>query len=71
MTRIDGNIRDGGGRREDILLTYSPSFHFLLFLSFLFFFSFSSSSSSSSSSFCNKFFFFAKILQNFKRINTK
>ena len=38
MIRIDGNGRDGGGRREDILLTYSPSFHFFLFLSFSFFF---------------------------------
>ena len=35
MIRIDGNGRDGGGRREDIPLTYSPSFHlFSLFLSF-------------------------------------
>ena len=28
MVGIDGNGRDGGGRREDIPLTYSPSFHF-------------------------------------------
>ena len=36
MVRIDGNGRDGGGRREYIPLTYSPSFHFYfsLFLSF-------------------------------------
>ena len=39
MVRIDGNGRDGGGRREDIPLTYFPSFHFFLFLSFSFFFS--------------------------------
>ena len=40
MVRIDGNGRDDDGRREDIPLTYSPSFHFFLFLSFSFFFSF-------------------------------
>ena len=31
MVEIDGNGRDGGGRREDIPLTYSPSFHFFYF----------------------------------------
>ena len=40
MVRIYGNGRDGGGKREHIPLTYSPSFHFFLFLSFSFFFSF-------------------------------
>ena len=34
MVRIDENGRDGGGRREDIPLNFSPSFHFFLFLSF-------------------------------------
>ena len=34
--RIDGNGRDGCGRREDIPLTYSPSFHFFYFSLFLF-----------------------------------
>ena len=33
--RIDGNGRDGGERREDIPLTYSPSFHFFYFSLFL------------------------------------
>ena len=65
MIGIDGNGRDGGGRREDIPLTYSPSFHFFyfsLFLSFspsfflAFFFSFS------------LLFCFCNILQNFKRV---
>ena len=37
MVGIDGNGRDGGGRREDIPLTYSPSFHFLYFSLFLYF----------------------------------
>ena len=57
MVEIDGNGRDGGGRREDIPLTYSPSFHFFYFslspsfflasfFSFLFFFV----------CFCNYFF---------------
>ena len=41
MVRIDGNGRDGGGSRQDIPLTYSPSFHFL-FLSFSFCFLFPS-----------------------------
>ena len=40
MIRIDGSDRDNGGRREDIPLTYSPSFHFFLFIYFSFFFSF-------------------------------
>ena len=31
MVGIDGNGRDGGARREDIPLTYSPSFHFFYF----------------------------------------
>ena len=35
MVGIDGNGRDGGGRREDIPLTYSPSFHFFYFSLFL------------------------------------
>ena len=35
MVEIDGNGRDGGGRREDIPLTYSPSFHFFCFSLFL------------------------------------
>ena len=35
MVEIDGNGRDGGGRREDIPLTYSPSFHFFYFSLFL------------------------------------
>ena len=33
MIGIDGSVGDGDGRREDILLTYSPSYHFFLFLS--------------------------------------
>ena len=40
MVGIDGNGRDGGGRREDIPLTYSPSFHFFISL-FLFLLPFS------------------------------
>ena len=36
MVGIDGNGRDGGGRREDIPLTYSPSFHFFYFSLFIF-----------------------------------
>ena len=35
MVGIDGNARDGGGRREDIPLTYSPSFHFFYFSIFI------------------------------------
>ena len=35
MVGINGNGRDGGGRREDIPLTYSPSFHFFYFSLFL------------------------------------
>ena len=35
MVGINGNRRDGGGRREDIPLTYSPSFHFFYFSLFL------------------------------------
>ena len=31
MVVIDENGRDGGGRREDVPLTYSPSFHFFYF----------------------------------------
>ena len=41
MVGIDGNGRDGGGRREDIPLTYSPSFHFFSFSLFLSFSPFS------------------------------
>ena len=39
MIGIDGSGRDGGGRIEDIPLTYSPSFHFffLFLLPFSFF----------------------------------
>ena len=36
MVGIDGNGRDGGGRREDIPLTYSPSVHFFYFSLVLF-----------------------------------
>ena len=66
MVRIDGNGRDGGRRREDIPLTYCPSFHFFycsLFLSFSpsFFLLF----------LVIIFFSFSKILQNFKRIYMK
>ena len=35
MVEIDGNGRDGGGRREDIPLICSPSFHFFYFSLFL------------------------------------
>ena len=35
MVRIDGTGRDGGGRREFIPLTYSPSFRFFYFSLFL------------------------------------
>ena len=49
MVMIDGNGRDGGGRREDIPLTYSPSFHFFYFSLFLSF---------SPSFFLASFFFF-------------
>ena len=45
MIGIDGsgrdggeNCRDGSRRIEDISLTYFPSFHFFLFLSFFFLF---------------------------------
>ena len=67
MVRIDGNGRDGGGRREDIPLTYSPSFYFFLFLSFSFFFSFLFPSFFLF--FCNNFFFqrYFKILKEFTR----
>ena len=65
MIMIDGNARDGGGRRKDIPLTYSPSFHFL----FLFFLSFSPSFFLLF--FVTIFFSFSKILQNFKIIYTK
>ena len=44
MIGVNGNDKDGGksgGRgRKDIFLTYFPSFHFFLFLSFSCFFSF-------------------------------
>ena len=74
MVGIDGNGRDGGGRREDIPLTYSPSFHFFYFSLFLSFSpSFFLASFFSFSlfffflfCFCNYFFSFSKILQNFK-----
>ena len=76
MARIDGNGRDGGERREDIPLTYSPSFHFFYFSLFLYF-----SPTFFLASFfsyiyiyiyiCYNFFCFSKILQNFKRIFTK
>ena len=35
MVDIDGNGRDGGGRREDIPRAYSSSFHFFYFSLFL------------------------------------
>ena len=59
MIRKDANGTDGGGRREDILLTYSPSFT----SSSLLFFSFSPSFFI----FFVTLFSFLKILQNFKR----
>ena len=69
MVRIDGNGRDGGGRREDIPLIYSPSFHFFYFSLFL---SFSPSFFLASFFFfITTFFPFSKILQNFKKIYTK
>ena len=77
IVEIDGNGRDGCGRREDIPLTYSPSFHFFyfsLFLSFspsFFLASFFSFSLFVLFCFCNYFFSFSKILQNFKRVYTK
>ena len=37
MVEIDGNGRDGGGRIEDIPLTYSTSFHFFYFSLFFYF----------------------------------
>ena len=64
MVRIDGNGIDGGGRREDIPLTYSPYFHFFLFLSFSFFFSFLFSSFFL---FFNNFIFFFKDTSNFQK----
>ena len=41
MVGVDGNGRDGGRRREDIPLTYSPSFHFFYFSLFYFLLPFS------------------------------
>ena len=38
MIGIDGNGRDGGGRREDIPLNYSPSFSLLCISLFFFLF---------------------------------
>ena len=70
MVRIDGNGRDGGGRREDIPLTYSPSFHFFYFSLFL---SFSPSFFLASFIFffCNYYFFlfqrYFKISKEFTR----
>ena len=55
MVRIHGNGRDGGGRREDIPLTYSPYFQFFLFLSFSFIFSFLFPFFSFFLIFCNNF----------------
>ena len=62
MIRIDGNGKDGGGRREDIPLIYSPSFHFFfsLFLSFLLRFSFFLI-------FFVNFFFFCKDISKFQK----
>ena len=69
MVGIDGNGRDGGGRREDIPLTYSPSFHFFYFSLFLsvspsfFLASFFSFSLFCWFCFCNYFLFFKDTLK--------
>ena len=72
MVMIDGNGRDGGGRRENIPLNLF-SFFSLLFSLFLSFSPFFLASFFSFIfvlfCFCNKFF--SKIFQNFKRIYTK
>ena len=69
MVGINGNGRDGGGRREDIPLTYSPSFHFFYFSLFYFLLPFSLPLFFF---FWNYFYFsFSKILQNFKRVYMK
>ena len=67
MIRIDRNGRDGGGRREDILLTYSPSFHFFLYILFSFFFSFLFPSFFSFFLFLSNFFFFFKDTSKFQK----
>ena len=63
MVGIDGNGRDSGGRREDIPLTYSPSFHFFYFSLFYFLLPFSLPLSF----FCNYFVFF-KDISKFQKI---
>ena len=68
MVGIDGNGRDGGGRREDIPLTYSPSFHFFYFSLFLLFLLPFSLPLSLLFLFL---FCFCNILENFKRVYTK
>ena len=55
-------------RREDIPLTYSPSFHFFYFSLFL---SFSPSFFVASFFSFSLLFFFCNILQNFKGVYTK
>ena len=55
-------------RREDIPLTYSPSFHFFYFSIFL---SFSPSFFLASFFSFSLLFCFCNILQNFKRVYTK
>ena len=69
MVEIDGNGRDGGGRGEDIPLTYSPSFHFFYFSLFLSFSPsfFLASLFSFSLFFCNYFFFFFKDTSKFQK----
>ena len=68
MIGIDGSGRDGGGRRKDIPLTYSPYFHFL-FLSFSFFSYFPFPSFFSF--FCNIFLIDnLKFQRNFHKIRT-
>ena len=62
MIGLDAGGRDGGGRRKDIPLTYSPSFHFFLFLSFSLFLSFLFSSFFF---FCD--FFILKDISNFHK----
>ena len=66
MIGVDRNGRDDGGRREDLSLTYFPSFHFLFlyFLAFSFFFP-------SLVLFIIIITFFKKYFQNFRRIYMK
>ena len=64
MVRIDGNGRDGSWRREDIPLTYFPSFHLFYFSLFLSF----SPSFFLASFFCDYFFLFQRYFKISKEL---